>query len=166
MIEFHPPAIHFGPEPQVAVNRRVYLWVDDPGPLTATATAGAVTVSLTATLNSVTWSMGEPASRTSPRGDPATVTCAGAGSAPDARASANTNRPAAPGSCAYAFSWRSLPVRTGGTGTWPVTATADWTVTWTSNIGVGGTLTAPPQTSTVQVAVGEWRSELVAGPGR
>jgi hypothetical protein len=163
-IRFTPPVVHFGPDPQVAVNRWLYLWVEDPGPLTATATAGAVTVTLTATLSSVTWSMGEPADADAPKGPPGTITCDGPGLDPGPTANANISKPAAAGACAYSYRWRSLPERTDGTATWPVTATANWDVTWTSNVGVGGTLDAPPQTSTTPVSVGEWRSELVAGP--
>lgn len=148
----------------MAVNRWLYLWVDDPGPLTAIATAGAVSVTLTATLDSVDWSMGEPASAVKPSGAPAELTCDGSGTAPEPGANANISKPATSGSCAYAYRWRSLTERTGGSGTWPLTATARWTVTWTSNVGVGGTLDAPPQTSTTPVPVGEWRSELVVGP--
>ncbi|MEO5833318.1 MAG: hypothetical protein ABIR83_08095 [Nakamurella sp.] len=124
-----------------------------------------MSVTLTATLESVTWSMGEPASKEAPRGAPATLTCQGSGTAPGPRANANISTPPTPDACVYSFNWRSLPERTGGAGTWPVTATANWAVTWTSNVGVGGTLDAPPQSSTTAVSVGEWRSELVAGPG-
>ncbi len=163
-IRFVPPVLHFGPDTQIAVNRWLYLWVDNPGPLIAQATAGAVTVTLTATLSSVTWSMGEPANPKAPKGPPATITCDGPGRDPGPTANANISKPAASDACVYAYRWRSLPERTGGTATWPVTATANWTVTWTSNVGVGGALDAPPQSSTTPVSVGEWRSELVAGP--
>ena len=40
----------------------LYLWVDDPGVVSATVTAGAVSVTATAKMTSVIWTMGEPVS--------------------------------------------------------------------------------------------------------
>ena len=158
------PFPHFGPDTVQAVNRRTYLWVDNPGPLTATADLRGVSVTATAEITSVQWSMGEPVdARKSVAGTAPAFSCAGSGRDPGIHANVRIDQPQAPDTCAYIFEWRSLPERTGGSGAWNVTATSTWTVTWTSNVGAGGTDTLFG-TSTTPVSVGEWRSELVAGP--
>lgn len=158
------PSPHFGPDTVQAVNRRTYLWVDNPGPVIATAELRGVSVTATAELTSVEWSMGEPRdARGSSSNSVPEFTCAGAGRNPGLSANARIDQPQAPDTCAYIFRWRSLPERTGGTSAWDVTATSTWTVTWTSNVGAGGTDTLFG-ISTTPVSVGEWRSELVAGP--
>ena len=40
--------------------------------------------------------------------------------------------------CGYKYQWRSSPERTGGAGTWPLTVTARWNVTWTATTGETG----------------------------
>jgi len=61
LIPIPHPAMHFGPDSaHVAARYWLYLWTDNPGPITRTATTRNVTVSATATLDSVTWSMGAP----------------------------------------------------------------------------------------------------------
>jgi len=72
-----------------------------------------------------------------------------------------TAEPAA-GMCAYLYKVRSTPERTGGSGTWPVTATANWIITWAATTGQAGILTAPPTVSTTQVRVGAWSTVMVA----
>ena len=55
------PVMHFGPdEAQVAVKVPVWLWVDRPALNPVTVTAGAVSVTATPEVTSVTWSMGGP----------------------------------------------------------------------------------------------------------
>jgi hypothetical protein len=77
------PSPHFGPDTVQAVNRRTYLWVDNPGPLTATAELRGVSVTATAELTSVEWSMGEPLdTRGSSSGQVPAFTCAGAAAIP------------------------------------------------------------------------------------
>ncbi len=158
------PDSKFGPDPtRLAVSMWTYLWVTDPGPLTATATAGAVSVTATATLTSVTWAMGEPVSLDKPGMLSAPFSCEGAGIDPGHQANIRIKSPKAPGTCAYVFHWRSLADRTNDTGTWPVTAQATWTVTWTSNVGVSGTAELN-RSSVTPVFVSEWKAVLV-GPG-
>ncbi|WP_188941304.1 hypothetical protein [Nakamurella endophytica] len=155
------PTIHLGPDPdRLAVQLWTWLWVDDPGQLSKTVTARGLSVTATATLASTTWSLGEPV------GDPdgggsgaATVTCAGPGTAPASGAAGS-----APPACGYRFHWRSTPDRTGGSGRWPITATARWEVRWTATNGAGGTLDPPLETTTTTAAtVGEYRTVLVDG---
>src|SRR5664279_5180331 len=162
------PSMKFGPDSsRIAVNYWLYLWVDDPGPVTATAAAGAVSVTAVARLSSVTWTMGEPVAPDALSSAAAPITCQGPGSDPGP--SVDTTVDPAPGACAYMYKVRSTPERTGGSGTWPVTATANWTITWAANTGQAGTLTAPPKVSTTRVSVGAWSTVLVAdgasGPG-
>lgn len=164
-LSIQDPEPHFGPDSSLAVNRWTYLWVNDPGPQVASATLNGVTVTATATLTSVEWSMGEPAGISRSRQSSSWFECQGAGVNPGAEANANIRRPQEPGTCAYVYQWRSLPERTGGTGSWKVTATSTWTVNWTSNVGAAGSDFLLGQ-STTPVEVGEWRSELVLGEPR
>jgi hypothetical protein len=62
------------------------------------------------------------------------------------------------------FHWRSLKERTGGTGTWPITAVSNWNVTWASNTGVTGATTLNA-TGNDQFDVEEYRIVLVQGSG-
>ncbi len=66
--------------------------------------------------------------------------------------------------CGYQFRWRSTKERTGGAGTWPVTATSNWDVVWQSNTGVTG-VTTLAATSPDAFDVGEFRTVLVQQPG-
>ena len=157
------PSIGAGPDrTKLAVNLWTWLWVDNPGQLSVTVTAGGVSVTATATLASVTWTLGEPNTQgdTYQPGNPATITCQGAGTAPPASYDWKAEPP-----CGYKFHWRSLKERTGGTGTWPITATTNWTVAWQSNTGVTGGTTLNA-TSNDQFDIGEYRTVLVQGaPG-
>jgi hypothetical protein len=162
-LEIPQPSIGAGPDrTKLAVNLWTWLWVDNPGQLSVTVAAGGVSVTATATLSSVTWTLGEPATQsdTYQQGSPATITCQGAGTPPPASYDWKAQPP-----CGYKFHWRSLKERTGGTGTWPITATTNWTVTWQSNTGVTGGTTLNA-TSNDQFDIGEYRTVLVQGaPG-
>ena len=161
-LEIPQPTIGAGPDrTKLAVNLWTWLWVDDPGQLTVTVTAGTVSVTATATLASVTWTLGEPGAHgdTYQQGSPASITCQGTGTPPPP-----TFDWKAPPPCDHQFHWRSLKDRTGGTGTWPITATTNWTVTWQSNTGVTGGTTLNATTND-QFDIGEYRVVLVQGPG-
>jgi len=154
------PAIGAGPDrTKLAVSLWTWLWVDNPGQLSVTVAAGGVSVSATASLATVTWTLGEPATQgdTYQPGSPATITCQGAGTAPPAAYDWKAQPP-----CGYKYHWRSLKERTGSTGTWPITATTNWTVTWQSNTGVTGGTTLNA-TSNDQFDIGEYRTVLVQG---
>ena len=154
------PSIGAGPDrSKLAVNLWTWLWVDNPGQLSVTVTAGAVSVTATAALSSVTWTLGEPTahSDTYQPGNPTTITCQGAGTAPPASYDWKAQPP-----CGYKYHWRSLKERTDGTGTWPITATTNWSVTWQSNTGVTGGTTLNA-TSNDQFDIGEYRTVLVQG---
>ena len=149
------PDIHLGPNPDlVAVNIPVWLWVSRAQVAPVTVTAGTVTVTATPALTSVSWSMGEPANPDS-GGSTTPVVCSGEAmytAAPEVVA------PEVIPVCGYSYQWRSLKSRTGGAGTWPVSASATWVITWTSNVGQSGTITAPPANSVTNLQVGEWQT--------
>lgn len=150
------PTLHFGPdEALVAVKVPVWLWVDPMQLAPVTVTAGGVSVTATPTLKSVTWSMGEPANPNRPRVMSKSVTCTGSSMFAAAPASV---APSVKPPCGYTFQWRSLKERTAGTGTWAVTASANWVVNWTSNTGEGGQIVAQPVNSVHQLEVGEWQT--------
>ncbi len=155
------PAIGAGPDrTKLAVNFWTWLWVDEAPPVTVTVAAGGVSVTATATLTSTTWSLGEPASTGDGyrAGPPVTVTCTGVGTPPPPGYDWKAEPP-----CGHKFHWRSLKERTGGTGTWPITATTNWAVAWQSNTGAAGTDTLTA-TAADQFDVAEYRIVLV-GPG-
>lgn len=155
------PDMNFGPDPtKIAVRYWTYLWVSNPAPVKATANAGAVTVTAIATLTSVIWTMGEPVSADNLNTPAPALTCQGPGSDPGTNA--DITLPPGPGFCAYTFNVRSTPERTNGTGAWPVTATANWSVSWKANTGQSGIMVAPTQVSTTAVCVGAWGTVIVA----
>jgi hypothetical protein len=116
-LAFGSPSIEMAPpdgSPQL-VGVATWLWID-PGawrPLTATANAGTVTATATATPSEVVWDMG----------DGHTVTCDG----PGTPYSAST--PNAASDCSY--TWTEP-------GSYQVTATVYWSVTWTAAGAPGG----------------------------
>lgn len=157
------PTMHFGPDTQhVAARYWLYLWTDNPGSITRTATTGAVSVTATATLQSVTWSMGAPASTSYLGTVDAPVVCKGGGMAPPPNADTTVD-PRPGGYCAYMYQVRSTTDRTGGAGAWPVTASAIWQISWRQTAGgtATGTIQAPPFTSATSVCVGQWSTIAV-----
>ena len=137
------------------VGTPVWLWLAGgealTGPTSATAAVGDAAVTATAHLESVDWTLGPSGAR---------VTCAGPGTP-------WTGQPGPSPDCGYVYDERSLPERTGGTGRWPVVATAHWQVVWT---GVSGGIPVDGQqalelSSTTALTVGELQT-LVVGEGR
>jgi len=104
--------------------------------------------------------MGEPASADNLQtpAEPITFQGPGVNPGPDVDITVDPTS----GACAYMYQVRSTPERTEGSGTWPVTATANWTITWTATTGQLGVLQAPPRVGTTQVRVGAWSTVIVA----
>lgn len=136
------PAIGVSPPAgeQQIVNLPTWLWVGGWQPVTATAAAGGVNVTVTATPDRVLWSMGN--------GD--RVACAGPGRHYDpAAAPAGGQGP----SCSYTY--RAGSARAPG-GTFRVSATITWRIAWDAD-GIAGAGDLPPvdRTSSVTVRVAE-----------
>lgn len=149
-----PPTMRLSARGAGFVGVPVWLWIERgtryTGPVSVTAVAGAARVEATGRLVGVEWSMGPPGARVTCRG-PGTPWTGQTGPSPD---------------CGYVYAQRSLPVRTGGTGRWAVTATSIWRVEWSGTSG--GVPVAGGQTVRVSsrgsLAVGEVQV-LVSGGG-
>lgn len=145
--------IGFAPDPNIPgaqsyVGVPIWMWVNNPqpltyGPYTESATLGGVTITATARVTSILWNMG----------DGQTVACGNAGT-PFVVAYGAVDSP----TCGYRYSQTSDD-QPGGRYT--VTATSQWSVTWSGG-GQGGTI---PLTATSQstVEIGELQSVVVNG---
>jgi len=146
---------HVSADPNLAVGLPVWMWVDQApnttGPVSTTATAGPTSVTAVATLSRIDWSMG-------PAG--AVVSCVGPGTPAPAGPIFHGNTSP---DCGYSYALRSLPERTGGTGKWPITATAVWIITWFGGGQAGGQ--GLNLTARTAVEVGELQSVFVAPGG-
>jgi hypothetical protein len=138
------PAVSIGTSPPTAsllVNFPTFLYLGGGwAPVSALASAGGVSATVTATPSSVTWSTGDGGS----------VTCAGPGAPYDPSESFASQDPPL---CGYTYR-RSSAAAPGGVFT--LTATVAYTVTWTA-VGApgGGALPALTRSASVGVAVGE-----------
>lgn len=134
------PDIHLNPgeEREQVVNVAAWLWVDAWSPVSASASAGGITVTVTATPSHVEWDMG----------DGAIVTCAGPGTPYD------EHRPADEQStdCSHTYtrSSASQPDER-----YRLEATSFWHVTWSSTNGQTGDLGVVGRTSSIRVRVAE-----------
>lgn len=157
------PTPHLGPNiNQLAVKVPIWLWIDEPRPMSLTVSIRGLSVKAVASLDTTTWSMGEPDDIVEPQVRVPQITCQGSGVPSPARPAQGAHP-----TCGYTYKWRSLAGRTNGTKTWTVTTTTQWKVTWTASNGAHGELadqlvSAPRQQ---QVTVGEWRSSLIATTG-
>lgn len=156
------PEPHFGPDRStIAVQLWTWLWTDAPAPVTSTVELQGVSVTATATLQSTTWSLGEPAARSDGEGfrpgPSATVTCQGAGAPFDPAADWRAEPP-----CGHQFRWRSTEERTDGSGKWPIAVTTTWAVVWQASTGQAGTATLTG-TAADAVRVAEYRILLTPG---
>ncbi|MFJ8793597.1 ATP/GTP-binding protein [Streptomyces sp. NPDC102462] len=117
----------------------MWMWVNQSattyGPNTASATAGGVTVTATAEVSKIVWTMGDGAS----------VTCTGPGTS-----YTSSEGMAQSPTCGHVYSKTSAGAQNSK---FPVTATSTWTINWQGG-GQAGQLTEVRQTN-VQVAVGE-----------
>jgi len=162
-LDFPAPAPVFGPDQAtLAVKVPVWLSVTPFPPVTQTASAGALTATVTAELTSTTWEMGEPIDPAAPGALVTPVVCAGSG----VPYSAGMDPGAPP--CGYTYVWRSLPERTAGTGTWPVTVTSRYTTSWTVTDAAGAVVDQGTDSvdaaSTSALQVREWHSILIDRP--
>ncbi|MFF2812532.1 ATP/GTP-binding protein [Streptomyces sp. NPDC058000] len=135
------PDIGITPKPggRGVVGMPVYMWTrksaETYGPNTASASAGAVTVTATARVTQIVWNMGDGNS----------VTCTTAGTPYEA----SFGKAPSP-DCGYRY---SQPSTSQPAGTYHVTATSTWTVDWNGG-GQSGQLTET-RDSAVDINVGE-----------
>jgi hypothetical protein len=124
-----------------AVGLPVWLWTAVTpgtwGPLSASASGGGITVTITAKAQRIVWSMG----------DGNTVTCNNPGTAYEARYG-NAMSP----SCGYRYTMPSVTAAN-PSGRYTLTATTHWRVDWSGG-GQSGVLT-PTSQSTASVRIGE-----------
>lgn len=137
------PALHMNPpaDKGEVTNVETWLWIDPSQwqPVTASASAGNVTVTTTATPDHVVWDMGN--------GD--TVTCNGPGKPYD------TSRPASQQSTDCSYTYRRSSARESD-GRYHVTATVYYQVAWTATgVAAGGALAPITRSSTVAIRVAE-----------
>ncbi len=130
-----------GPDSIGIVGMPVWLWAQQPdattyGPITQTASAGGVTVTATARVEAITWSLG----------DGAEIVCRSAGT-PYAASYGAKSSP----TCGHTYS-RSSWHQPGGKYT--VTATSEWVVTW-AGPGQNGTIRLNGLQRSVDITVGE-----------
>jgi hypothetical protein len=137
------PDVHLNPPEsgEQIVNLATWMWVEPSQwqPVSATASAGGVTVTAVATPQSVRWDMGN--------GD--AVTCTGAGTPYDA------NRPSSEQQtdCSYVYRRSSASAPNGA---FTAKATSTWHVTWTAaGAAGGGDLGNVSRTTTFNVRVAE-----------
>lgn len=136
------PNIGMAPPPSSAsglVGLPVWMWVErtanSTGPVEASASAGGVTVTAVARVGQVVWNMGDGHLLTCGLGTPYVPGTEGA--SPD---------------CGHVYAQASSRHVPGG-GSWPITATSTWTVTWSGG-GLSGTETLELSSSS-ELFVGE-----------
>ena len=185
-----PVTALIGPNPNaIAVKIPTFLYIEGgiPEPITATVSVPGLSVTLSAALESTTWSTDEmidapddplgpdlPDTRCYVGGHTVpsdhhsytSCTCPGVGS--------STPQPwdGSDPPCGYEFIWRSTPERTDGAGTWTITARENWVVHWRASNGDTDTgdpivLQSPEPDAehpALHVKVGEYRVVLVAPP--
>ena len=122
------PDLDVSPDPAAGafVNFGLWLAVDDPGVVSATAEAGPVWVTITATYEGTTWNMGN--------GD--AFACTGLGT-PIVDLDTDEQGP-----CGYTYERSSAPKYTGGGPAYAASATGTWSITWVDYTGATGPLAA------------------------
>jgi hypothetical protein len=123
------------------VGMPVWLWATNPndhtvGPITASASAGGITINATARLRKLTWDMG----------DGTKVTCRGTGT-PYKPSYGKRESP----DCGHVYD-KSSSSKSGGK--FIVTATSDWVITW-AGAGQTGTIRLNGLQRSVAIAIGE-----------
>ncbi|MFE1556107.1 ATP/GTP-binding protein [Streptomyces sp. NPDC058734] len=142
-MRLRPPAIGITPKPggKGVVGMPVYMWTETGpetyGPNVASASVGPVSVTATARVSKIVWSMG----------DGRTVTCTTAGTPyrPEYGKKASPD-------CGHRY---EKPSSTTASGTYHVTATSTWSIDWQVTGGAQGGQLTEIRTSAVDIAVAE-----------
>lgn len=137
---------------RTVIGLPIWLWVADPGPSTtgpntATASVGTVSVTATATLERIEWTM------TSPHGV-VTTTCAGPNAPGTVYAASDGAQPSP--TCGF----QSTQVQTSGDIT--ITGTAYWSIEWTG-AGQAGSFAMQPMMRSTQLEVIEVQTVRTQG---
>ena len=137
-----PTSIEKSPDAVGLVGAPIWMWAVDPGPqtwgpITASDSAGGLTVTVTAQVDDAGWSMGDGGSKSCTSPGDAYKEAYGVRSSP---------------SCGYVYERTS---RDEPDQAYTITATTNWSATWESSTGETGTLDVEPLTSTGHVRIGE-----------
>lgn len=127
----------------------IWLWLtnrDVADPITETAADGGLSVQATAALDRTEWLISRNGQAL------ATVTCRGA-DAPGTPYDGRDAKLPSP-TCGFPADFNAH------TGNLTLTATAHWTVTWTSSNGQDGTIDVPPQSTETVIRIGETQAIL------
>jgi hypothetical protein len=137
------PLVSVSPPDRGVVNLETWLAATDTGPISATAVIPGLSVTVTATITSTIWDLGN--------GD--RITCSGTGEA------WSDELDGMPAPCGYTYR-----AATPATAPHQLTATFVWQITWRSSRGDSGTLPAVTSTSqTIEYAVREIQTVGVRG---
>jgi hypothetical protein len=137
------PSIRLSPAVDQLVGVPTWLWLDDAwAPVTATASVGAVSATVTATPRSVAWDTG----------DGTTVTCHGPGRA------FSPGRDDAATDCRHTYTRRSTAA--GPTATFHLTAAVTYDVAWSATTGDGGDLGTITRSAGADVRVLESQARI------
>jgi hypothetical protein len=144
------PSTNISPDPATGalVNFGLWLAVDDPGAVSATAAVGPVWVTITATYGLSTWDMGT--------GEP--FACEGLGTA---IVDLDTDEQ---GPCGFTYEQPSAPRFTGGGMAYEASVTGTWSITWVDYTGATGTLDSLQRTTPFDYQVREIQTVGVAEP--
>ena len=134
------PDINLNPseERDQVVHVATWMWVEQWAPISASASAGGVTVTVTAVPSHVEWDMG----------DGTVVTCRGPGTPYDERKRAEEQRT----DCSHTYEKSSASQPDARYG---IDATSYWHVTWVSSNGESGDLGTVGRTNSIRVRVAE-----------
>lgn len=141
------PVIHSNPPENTSLLVGLDSWfrIDSPWqPQTVSASIAAISASVTATPTSVTWNFGDGSDAT---------TCDGPG-----RAFSTDNNESEHAACTHTYINRST--KTDPNGTYTVTATVTYEVTWTATDNTSGTLEPVTRTGTINLRVQEAQAVL------
>ncbi|WP_277211448.1 hypothetical protein [Isoptericola croceus] len=145
-----PPTTEVMSDSVGLVGMPVWLWVADPapsttGPITESASEGSITVTATATLDRIEWTLADEGSGAVVH----EVVCSGSDAAGTewTEAASGDGRLASP-TCGLTGSQNDR------SGEFMLTGTAHWVVEW-SGAGQSGSITIPPQSRSAPIRLGE-----------
>ena len=144
-LQIPTPTPHIGPDPtanewnMAIVGHPLWLWTDNPRTLNTTVTTNGITITITAHLKHLRYTMGDNTTLTCRTWTPYTTSV----------------KPGTPSpTCGYTYTWPSLPKSD-----YTITATSHWTAQWTA---LGYTGTVPLQaTANRNLPVGELHALVI-----